>query len=471
MSVTEVEIVIFDEVLDRIPRARLPLVESGLRHLKLGQAFYQAQKAHGFYPDPKIVSDAEILKASRSDSAVLSPYTLVEQGQDGPIHAVSYIDRPPFKRYLKEIAGGVCDYINVAREIGLNPRDLAIIEASLRPQADAIKEGDFRRAMTSRLLTQQYTQPDLFFGLLDRYLDERFNAKFAYQGWLVFGDREKTERVTKMVEMALRRTNGRGSHRVLVGNAVAMAGLATERIWQGNTIPSEDDLRTIGSISYVFWNTFEQKFEEVRRPALEYYFPRVGQSPRWEDRYKNAAYLNLVMHEAVGHSSIDFDERAADYLKGYYVTLKELMAEVFGQEAVLGMPTSVIDTATKKAIIENSLASFRTYIEGYLKQKDPAKKAVAKAYAQAGAIMINYYQRNGVLEVSENGQMNIEDLDEFANKARQFAYVLRDLTHLERTMSGGVERFVKFHIASPNDFFSKPGNNDGELNSRQVLTA
>lgn len=464
MSLRESGVIQFDEAIARVPEDRQPLVEIGLsRVLDPWHKFYLLQKQQGLWP---AVTDEKILVAATRDPEIMSPYSRVIE-TDQRLTAVRYEEVSEYRELLEEMADGLGDYIDTAADLNLPQHEF--IEASLGPQADALRRGNFRQAMARRLITGHFTHPDLFFGFLDRYLDTRLNAKFSPQGWLVYQDDKLTCYANKLVQVALPHSGDIDKHIIVAGDSLAMAGLAVERIWQGNTIPSEDDLRRFGSVSYIFSNTFNSKFDLLRKPALERYMPHVTDSPKWEERYKKAAFVNLALHEAVGHRMIEFDGGVAGELKSNYVIFKELLAEVYGQRAVLDLPNNLIDPRMKQAIIESSLTTFRVHVDGFIKQTDPAKKAVALAYGMAGILMLNYYQRYGGIIIDGEGHITVADMNSFLDQARRFSYVLKDTIDTERYSPGSVAKFLELNLEQPYDYLSVSLDHDGQFDNPERL--
>lgn len=432
----------FPEALEGVPVKDRFLVETYMKVMQPVHAFYLEQKRLGFYDG--LTKDESLPDGSDS------PYTIIRRSE-GVYKSFKYTELEPFNRLLKLTASRMGDVVKVAEETEDSERGL--IEATLRPLAQAIRDGDFQRATTIILNTRTVPRYHFYVGLLDRYLDPDRGVKFAMQAWLQSGDEKQERNLNDVAQQVLRQKGSRVPLRLLVGDMLAAAGLAADRPWSGNTIPSEDSIRSqVGADSYIFIKNMDEKVEQNLKPAMSKRIPQVKQIPGWEYSIFRAAHLGVTGHEA-GHSQIAFDSDAVTLLGGKYMAVKELMSEVFGCPAVAKLPRTMVSLSQSKLIIARSLDQWREYIEEYEDEADPYKKIIVQPYAQAGEWRTNYQERGkGIRVNSDNGGIEILDWDRVVELDEQLSQELRTMVINEWYERGFLERFVSLNSSIPRSY-------------------
>lgn len=432
----------FPETIQKIPERDRPLVGAFIRVLEPVHAFYLEQKRQGFY--------GGLLVSEPLPPGGDSPYTIIKE-VEGEQRSLGYNGVEPFNRLVRQIASRMEEVVRVAEETQDPERGL--IEDTLRSQAQAFREGNFERATTSSLNTRIPPRYHFYVGLLDRYLDPDRGIKLAMQGWLQSRDEAQHIFLNDIARQILREQSYARTLRLFVGDMLAAAGMAADRPWAGNTVPSEDNIRKqVGADSYIFINNMDLRVETTLIPAMKRYLPQVTQIPGWEESMPRATYIGITAHEA-GHSRIPFDEQTASLLGGRYMAFKELMSEESGFPAVTRLPRGVIPPSLRQLIIARSLVQWRSFIDEYAAETDPDKKTILLPYALAGEWRLNTQERGGGIRVNDNGVMVVEDWDRVVEADEQLYQELNSIIRNERYQRGFVDRFIRLNSRVPKSYF------------------
>lgn len=426
---------------------------------------YLAQTSHGFYP--KNLSRRELFEAGSSNESLLSPYTLVRREQNGQLIAVPYIAVDPYKNILPEISDQMDEAADYAMRKKLSDHDL--IAASLRSRSQAFRRGDLKAVMVSHLNSAKLPDLDIFLGLDDRYLDNLANLKLSFEGWVTKRDIPLTCYFDKLVQSAIsisRKTSSAMSPtvKVIVGDSIVSGGLASHKVWNGNTIPSEDDIRTnIGSVSYVFPNNFSKKFEEELKQAVIDHAPQITDKPGWEAKMKKAFMLDLIMHEVIGHGQVEFGKDAEDDLKQDYTVIKELIAEVGGQFAVLTEPANLLSREMKEYVCYASLVwSMKDVISE--QSERGSQRIVAGTYARSGMMGLNFLERRRAIRISDKNTVEIPDLNDYQKHIADFLSQIQGAVSDARYSKSVARNFVLLNTTQPRSHF-------GTTSSQEALAS
>lgn len=424
----------FEPALAGVQDSDERLVEALIRPLEPATAFFRAQREEGFYGG---LPAGSVLPENGD-----SPYTIIRT--DGRSKAMRYSEIEPYRTYLRDIARRMDDAIGVANDTSDPQRNL--IEASLRPRALALKRGAFDEAMVLGVNTRQLPRFNLFVGLLDRYLDPR-GLKLVMQGWLQKIDSDQDRHFNDLARQIVR--NPALWFRVIYGDMLAAGGMTIDKIWSGNTVPSEDNIRgQVGADSYVFPNNMDTSTRKIDIPAVRKYMPQVTQTADWEETMLRAKKIAITAHE-IGHALVPFGEGTIKLLDGNYMALKELLAELFAVKEIEKLPESLISLPMKELIYARSLAVWRTYIDLFHQETDPDAKAVLAHYARAGVWRTNYQERTGVVRVTEEGTMEITDWGKFVENDRDLYHEVISAINNERYLAGYVERVIRINSLKP----------------------
>lgn len=431
----------FPEAIQKIPERDRPLVEAFIRVLEPVHAFYLEQKRQGFYGG---VTATEPLPPSGD-----SPYTIIKN-IDGEYRALGYNGVEPFNRHLRQISTRMEEVVRVAEET--QDPEKGLYGDILRSQAQAFREGNFERATISSLNTRRIPRYHFYVGLLDRYLDSDRGIKLAMQGWLQSRDEAQHEYLNDIARQILREQGPGRTLRVFAGDMLAAGGMAVDRPWSGNTIPSEDPIRTqVGADAYIFINNMNLRVETKLIPTTRKYLPQINRIPGWEEAMPRATYIGMTGHEG-GHSQIPFDAQTVSLLGGKYMAFKELMSEEWGLPAVVRLARG-LSPLRRQLTIVRSLVQWRSYIDEYMEETDPDKKTIVLPYALAGEWRLNNQERNGGIVVNDEGTMFVEDWDKVVENDEQLYQELITTIRNERFQRGFVERFIRLNSRVPKSYF------------------
>lgn len=449
----------FEPVLKNVPDGDKGLVEALIEVLKPATAFFHAQMAEGFYGS---LSPGDDLPENG-----YSPYTIIRpNGNYRAYKAYNYVEIDPYRGYLEEIAQRMEDAIGMANNTHDSEREL--IEATLRPRAQALREGKFAETMILGLNTRLTPRYQLFIGLLDRYLDPR-GLKLVMQGWLQRVDLEQNKFFNNLAYQITKSPSSK--FRVIYGDMLAAGGMTIDRPWSGNTIPSEDNIRgQVGADSYVFPNNMDESTQRVDIPVIKMYLPQVNQISDWKETMPRAKQIAITAHE-IGHAVMPFDGETINLLGGRYMAIKELLAELYEVTEIAKLPRSTVSFSTKQLIYARSLARWRRYIDEYNQETDSNKKAILEHYAWAGVWRTNYQEREEGVGIDENGIMKVQDWDKFVKLDSNLYQELIRAIRNERHQRGFVDAIIRLNSRSPRVYIDIGGNHNNHPLFPQAVTA
>lgn len=454
---TENGILKYPEVMDKLSNKFLPLVENYcLPILEKVHELFKIQEQSGFYP-PRMNKEMFLAAASKNPT-LLSPYKLVRWHRFGlpglslkeeKLQAVDYTEDAATKKTAAEIMSRMEEMMSYIQSQDLPQRKL--MAASLAPQIKAWKLGKFEEAMFEHINMRHLPNLNLLALLFDRYLDP-WGIHYAAQGWVLNRNNDLTEDYNRILKGVLSGSGEEEKHRVVVGDALAFAGLAARRGgWSGNTLPSEDSLRKdIGSTSYIFYDHFCRRFERDFKPALLKYTPEVAKIEGWQYKAKRAGIISLILHESYGHTQIPFDETTIEILQEDYAAEKERACDILTHAVVLDLPNRLASDEIKRLVVDFSLAWGGVDNEDYLKETDPIKKQTLEAYAKAATGIQNYYGCRGDIRVNDKGEITILDLNSLKQSAKLFKYGLEQAMKDERNQRGSLRKFFQQSVGKFN---------------------
>lgn len=469
---TECYIKIYDQAKAKIPEQLIPVMEGYERVLRGVSCLFYKQIEHRFYFG-NFTRD-ELVAAAQEYPRLLSPYTLVKKkeginplsllsklGLLSKFDAVDYKDEPTYRSSVLKIARALEDLEKYVEDE--KPPQWRLILATLKPQDLSWRNAQFEQAREQHINTRNSPDLELVTGLFDKYKDV-WGLKYSAQAWALNLDRDLTDYYSKLVRIALRGTRQEYRNQVRAGDAVGFAGLAALKEWNGNSLPSEDELRReIGSISYIFNNVMEANFTRKMRQAFLKYAPQVQEIGGWEVLAKKAMAINLAFHEGVGHPLVGFNRHVNRFVKyddellgENYVYIKELESETRAQRAVLDLPKKDLASDPKKAedlkrmVMLTSLVWARLRIDDYLSEPNPEKKQVSQVYACIGTMGLNRLARNNGISVNpDNNQINIINLDQMRQTIGEYLDEIRETALEEVTTGGKVRELIQRDTTGP----------------------
>lgn len=462
---TERSFKIYNNAKAKVPEHSIVLVGEYEKVLRAVSRLFDLQEQHGFYFGDFTRDD--LMMAARMHPELLSPYKLVRKRGGGRFHpfgngykAIDYKDEAPYRGKISEIVRALEDAKKYVEDE--KPPQSILIKDSLDPQLLAWREARFEQARKTHINMHNLPTLELVTGLFDKYKDP-WGIKHSAQGWLIYRNNGLTGDYNGMVQRALMGTGEEFKNRIVVGDAVAFAGLAALKEWKGNALPSEDELRKeIGSISYIFDNVIDIKFRRGIKEALLEYAPQVQNIKGWERLARKAMAIILALHEGVGHPLVGFNSNTKQFVKyddqllgGNYVYVKELESETRGQKAALGLPKRRLSEDKKRMVILTSLVWLRLDIDEYLQETDPEKKKVSLVYAQIGNMILNRLERGGGIKINkDNGQIDIVNLNIIEETTGKYLDEIREAVLEEKTQEGRVGKLIQLDTNNPTNYLS-----------------
>lgn len=438
----------YPEVVETIGSQNRPLVETYFKIADRIHEFYKAQVREGFYPPHGVASNADILQAASLKPSILDHHSLVRM-EEGELRPKPYTEVPPFDQHIQAIADGFGELIGLTQLNSIPQSNL------IRGLAISLQENFRRGAFDGVTLAYQNASvlPDftLLADLQDRYRDDRFGVKLSGETWALIRDRQRESEANRIIDIGaqvtaplLQRPVPVRKGRVISGDVVFYGGIAAEYIWNGNTYPSQDDLRVeYGSLIFLFPNTTRMRYTNGESEDLVRHIPQVAEIRNWDRRIVEASLIRVSLHEGVGHALNEYDANTEKALKNYYTLMKENDSEVSAQVAALHMPRGAMDVDMRRLVILSSLGWWGSRIRVYNRESDPEKKKLLLPYAQPAEIGYNFYVREGCIRVGDNEVVRVLDWDELSAASVRLAYALRQAVSDERDHPGSIEQFIE----------------------------
>ncbi len=343
---------------------------------------------NSFYP-----SDAdkeEIEKAAKDDPDILDPYTMVERNKSGKLVAI------PFHEKFKEELKPVVKLLKEAADISGDKSFSKYLET----RANSLLNGDYKKSMITWLKTPA-CKISIMIGPIERYLDQMFFRKCAYQAWVGIMDEKRTKQAQMFKKMILT-----GQRKILPGaekidvrklviridQAVIYSGQKADSMPTGTNLPNNVKLmKKYGSKLTIFTTPLDLKFREDHFPIFKAIFKKDFQKPYSEEELYEASLYCILLHE-IAHSLIRYKD-AEKRLKDLFPVFDELYAYVLGIKAcgTLLLKDALSQKELEAIIIMHIARNFTWWLDSF---SNPA----ALAYAKGSAIAQNFYLKEGAIK-------------------------------------------------------------------------
>lgn len=430
ISVPEIKangVVVFPEVLKRFPD-RL-----GERHLTVHdrvQAGYHKQKSEGFYPPD--MTQTEFDGAVTQDPSLAANDTLVRR--DGWIKgrklvAVSYRDGG-YRGVFDSIATGL-DRVRIGAA-GLHDKEL--IGVLTRVLAEGFRKDDLDGATLEYVNSKNYPQFNIWCGLLDRLLDKERNLKFAFQGWST-EQREELDHLSQELNVwsgrVLIRMGRYVRSQFVVTDAAVQSGMATERIWQGNTQPSQPYIgEQVGYLINMFDNVSAWKTARDIEPKLLNITPKDVLEKIDEEKTIPVVRRAITAGHELGHVAQVMPKGADLRLGSWYQGIRETYGDGFALMSVTNYPEMIITRGQVPAAVYFDLARSLVNITLYLQKivETGSKGDIMDPYPYAAAAKINTMLDKKIITVDDTGVYRIADLNQLREESRAYIRSIDKLT-------------------------------------------
>lgn len=356
---------------------------------------YTAQQKDGFYP--KDATRQEIEKAASKNPEILSPYTIVERDEKGGLRAVPYHEK--YRSLLLPVAQKMTE----AAQIPTSRNDF---RKTLLAQAKSLLIGEYSKAQAAWMKIEPYTI-DIVIGPLERLEDNMFFVKRSYQAWVGVMDKNVTDRVNNLKELAFSaRRQVLASENVdfmkkaqmRADNTIIFSGMIANYRYTATTLPNDIELlEKYGSEGWIFLSSVKENFECCQYPLFNAIFAPFFKSSFTKAQLYRGYLLLVAMHEI-----------ARVVLRYRFATnrLKELYP-VFNEASIETLAIKMAGTLLLKDIIsqkemEALLVMFITRMfDGYSEKMD--NKSASEPLVMTNAILLNSLIADEAVKVAKDG--------------------------------------------------------------------
>ena len=419
-------VVLFPNVLDRFPTN---LADAHVLTLNAIHQGYLIQKQLGFYPAD--LTEEEWARAvqlndrlARNNTRVIRRSVLF-MGEK--LLAVPYTERSSgFRRTHRHIADSL-DQVVAAAE-GLP--EVSLIRSQTQILAKGFRTGDTDRAMEEYINLRRLPRHAIGAFLQERILDKEKNLKFAYEGWSTEENRELSSDYNTWSRVVLHDFRRYGYTDFIFCDAGGQAGVATEIIWSGDTMPSQPEIgERYGHRIFFFDNVSAWKTaRDVMMILREITPPEVFTKMEDGDTLDRVRRAVIAAHE-VGHAAQVIPAGTDRRLGPWYQVLKETFADAFAPLALTKRPEIVIRRDEVLAAMYFDLARGITIINEYRQKvaQGNEKGNIIDPYPISHATKIQTLLCKGAY-VTEAGRYRVTDLNRVRRASETYLRELNDKT-------------------------------------------
>lgn len=437
-------LVVFPEVLDRFP-GKLP--EKHLEvHTRLQQG-YLKQKEVSFYVDE---TEQEWKKALANDPLLAANNTLVRRGgwwENHRLKAVPYREAG-FGKIFDDIVNALAEVRRVTR--GLPDESLIVRQTRILERGFSTDNTD--GATEEYINSRRHPKYGIWVGFLDRLLDKKRNLKFALQGWSTEQHEELSQTFNLWSRIVLRGVGRLGYSDFLFTDAAIQSGLATERIWQGNTQPSQPDIaERVGHLINFFDNVSAWKTARDVEPRLKVVTPEEMLDKIRRETLDRVRRAFLAGHE-IGHAAQIIPIGADLRLGSWFQVIKETYAEPFGDLSIIKHPEIVLSRGQVIPGIYFGLARAHALIDEHVEKitRGEIEGDIINPYSYAAATKINTLLLAGVVSRNSAGVYQIEDPNQIKEAITKYYHEEIDLL-VESGSQAQAEDFIMERSSHPID--------------------
>lgn len=361
----------------------------------------------GFYPAD--MTREELEKSDVSDKKGL--YSMVRRDKSGKLISIPYSIY--FKDELKKASDLLLQAAQITEEIQLKKYLTLRAEAFL---TDNYMPSDFAwMDMTNSGL-------DIIIGPIENYEDGLFNARAAFESYVLVKDKEWSKRLEKYVAMlpelqrglpvdaAYKKESPGTSSQLAAFDVVYYAGDGNSG---GKTIavnlPNDEMIQQKkGTRRSQLKNAMQAKFDKIMLPIADELIDKSQQSHLSFDAF----FANVMFHE-VAHglgikSTINGKGFVREALQEQYSWLEEGKADILG----LYMVSSLL----KKGELEGDIKDYyTTFMAGILRS---VRFGAGEAHGKANMLCFNFFNKKGAFERTAEGRykVNFEKFEQAMNE-------------------------------------------------------
>ena len=350
----------------------------------------------GFYPAN--MTREELEKSDVSDKKGL--YSMIRRNESGKLISI------PYSVYFKDELKKASDFLLRAAELS----DEIQLKKYLTLRAEALLTDNY---MPSDLAWMDMTNSglDIIIGPIENYEDGLFNARAAFESYVLVKDKEWSKRLEKYVAMlpelqrglpvdaAYKKESPGTSSQLAVFDVVYYAGDGNSG---GKTIavnlPNDELIQQKkGTRRSQLKNAMRAKFDKIMLPIADELIDKSQQKHLSFDAF----FANVMFHE-VAHglgikSTIKGKGFVREALQEQYSWLEEGKADILG----LYMVSSLL----KKAELEGDIKEYyTTFMAGILRS---VRFGAGEAHGKANMLCFNFFNKNGAFERTAEGRYKV----------------------------------------------------------------
>lgn len=382
-----------------------------------------------FYPAD--ITKEEIEKSNLADKH--GQYSLIRRDSTGKLISVAY--HVAYKEPLQRASNLLQQASDLAEDAGL--------KKYLQLRSQALVTDNFT-ASDIAWLDMKNNGIDIIIGPIENYEDKLYNARNAYESYVLVKDKEWSQRLAKYVAMlpelqqglpvdAKYKAEKPGTSSEL--NAYDVVYYAGQANSGGKTIavnlPNDEEIqKTKGTRRSQLKNAMRAKFDKILMPIANTLI-----DPSQLNKVNFDAFFANVMFHEVAHglgikSTVNGKGTVRAALQEQGSWLEECKADILG----LYMVTKLVEKGELPGPIENY---YTTFMAGILRS---VRFSAADAHGKANMLSFNFFEEKGAFEKTADGHYKVN----YTN----FGKAMNELSNLILTLQGngdkaGVETVAK----------------------------
>jgi len=247
-------------------------------------------KGANFYPHDAIKEEIE--EAAKSDSQILSPFTIVKRDTKGKLIAVDYQTE-----YAKLLAP-IVPLLTKASEICENKS----LKEYLKVLAKVLVNGNCQNADIAWLAVKD-SNLDISIGCHERYLDKLFFIKRAFQADIGIIDKSRTEKA-KVIRDILYNSISQKPQRFMspsivdirVEQCLIFSGFLGRVLFNRQYLPSDSEIiERYGSVIRGYLSAIDYKFERLIYPIFNTIFEKKFKASYPKELLKSGNYFYILL--------------------------------------------------------------------------------------------------------------------------------------------------------------------------------
>ncbi len=377
----------------------------------------------GFYPEN--MKKEELEKSDVADK--LGLYSMIRRDEKGKLISI------PYSVYFKGELTKAADLLKEAAAVSRQPE----LSKFLRLRAEALLSDNYT-ASDYAWMDMTNTGLDIIIGPIENYEDALFNARAAFESYVLVKDKEWSKRLEKYVSMlpelqrglpveaAYKKEQPGTSSQLAAFDVVYYAGDGNSG---GKTIavnlPNDEQIQQKkGTRRSQLKNAMRAKFDQIMVPISE---ELIDQSQRNHLSF-DAFFTNVMFHE-VAHglgikSTVTGKGYVREALQEQYSWLEEGKVDILG----LYMVSSLLKKGELKGDIRDY---YTTFMAGILRS---VRFGAGAAHGKANMLCFNYFNSKGAFERTEAGNYKVN--------YNKFESAMNELSNKILTLQGNGDKSV-----------------------------